>query len=123
MGRDRSLNTLDARFKPLAIELLARLVESCILVMIIETRRTEEQHLADVASGHSWVKHSKHQDGLAIDICPYFIWQEVGEDKLQWDAADPIWQRIGAIGEQIGLVWGGRWTHKDMGHFELKEGA
>jgi len=39
-------------------------------------------------------------------------------NKLQWDASDPIWLRIGTIGEALGLRWGGRWTQKDMGHFE-----
>lgn len=88
--------------------------------MIIETLRTEEQHQEDIASGHSWVVHSKHQDGLAIDICPYYQYMEHGDDKLQWDSSDPIWQSIGLIGEDLDLTWGGRWQQKDMGHFELK---
>ena len=28
------------------------------------------------------------------------------------------WERIGAIGERSGLVWGGRWEVRDCGHFE-----
>lgn len=118
--RDRKLDDLDARFKPLAIELLARLVEANIAVLIVETRRTEEQHAEDVTTGHSWVARSLHQDGLAIDIVPYSVYQLSGESKLDWDSGDPVWQRIGAIGESLGLRWGGRWQQKDMGHFELK---
>ena len=43
-----------------------------------------------------------------------------GPEKLQWDADDEIWHRIGEIGESLGLRWGGRWKQRDMGHFELK---
>ncbi len=117
--RDRNLDDLAIAFKPLAIELLARLVEAGIMVMVIETLRTAEQHQEDLASGHSWVVYSKHESGLAIDICPYSIWNEHGEDKLQWDASDPIWQQIGPIGKKLGLTWGGDWKQKDMGHFEM----
>lgn len=117
--RDRKLDDLNPTFKSLAIALLARLVEAGIQVMIVETLRTAEQHAADVASGHSWITRSKHQDGLAIDIAPYSVWQLHGDDKLQWSADDPVWQQIGAIGESLGLKWGGRWTQKDLGHFEM----
>src|ERR1051326_141849 len=117
--RDKKLDDLAPDFKLLAVELLARLVETGILVCIVETLRTEAQHQEDLASGHSWVTHSKHQDGLAIDICPFSVWTEKGEDKLQWDASDPIWARIGEIGKKLGLTWGGDWEVRDMGHFEL----
>ena len=116
--RERRLDTLDPRFKPYAINLLARLVEAGIAVLIVETLRTEDQHLEDVATGHSWIKRSLHQDGLAIDIVPYTTYQLNGDDKLNWDSDDPVWQKIGAIGESLGLGWGGRWKNKDMGHFE-----
>lgn len=116
----RKLNDLSPRFLPLAIQLLARLVEANIPVVIIDTLRTPDEQQANIAKGVSWTTHSKHLTGDAIDICPYSVYQEYGPDKLQWDAADPIWQRIGAIGEGVGLVWGGRWVKaRDMGHFEL----
>ena len=102
----------------MAIELLARLVESGIMVTIIDTLRTPEEHAANLAKGVSWIKRSMHCDGLAIDICPFSIYNHRGPDKLNWDASDPIWLRVGEIGELIGLGWGGRWTKKDMGHFE-----
>jgi peptidoglycan L-alanyl-D-glutamate endopeptidase CwlK len=115
----RQLDDLDSSFRPLAIELVARCVEAGIPVMIIDTLRTREEHEANLAKGVSWTKHSKHLDGLAIDICPYDTYQLHGPDKLQWNAGDPVWQEIGAIGESLGLRWGGRWKQKDMGHFEL----
>lgn len=116
----RALNDLSPRFKPLAIELLARLTEAGIAVMVIDTLRTKEEHAANLAKGVSWTKRSKHLDGDAIDICPYAIYDISGPDKLQWDAAHPVWPKIGAIGEALGLTWGGRWKQRDLGHFEWK---
>lgn len=117
----RRLDDLSPRFRPLACELLARLMEANIPVMIIETFRTAEKHAQDVASGHSWVAHSKHQDGDAIDICPYGQFDLHGPDKLEWDATDPIWARIAVIGESLGLGAGYRWKQVDAGHFEWQD--
>lgn len=114
----RRLDDLDLRFKPLAMELLARLTEANILVLIVDTLRTPEEHAENLRRGVSWTLRSKHLDGLAIDVCPYKIYDLHGPDKLQWDANDGIWQSIGAIGKALGLRWGGDWQQKDMGHFE-----
>lgn len=117
-ARNRNLDDLEPNFKRKVYELLAKLTEAGIAVMLVETKRSESQHQEDLATGHSWVKRSKHQDGLAVDVCPYDTYLEHGQDKLQWDSGDPIWYKVGAIGESLGLVWGGRWAQKDMGHFE-----
>ena len=115
----RSLSDLHLKFKPIAFELLARCVEAGISVMVIDTLRTLAEHEENLAKGVSWTKRSRHLDGLAIDICPYSVFELHGPDKLQWDENDPIWKKIGEIGEALGLRWGGRWAKKDMGHFEL----
>lgn len=114
----RRLNDLSPGFRPVAIELLARLTEAGICVMIIDTLRTAEEQAANIARGVSWTQNSKHLTGDAIDVCPYSQFNLHGPDKLQWDAADPVWQRIGEIGESLGLRWGGRWKQRDLGHFE-----
>lgn len=120
---DRRLDSLDPRFKPFAIELIARLIEAAIPVVIINTRRTQAEQDAAKASGHSWVTRSRHQDGLAIDLVPYDAFQAHGPDKLLWNAADPVWATMGEVGEKLGLTWGGRWVVRDMGHFELRLGG
>lgn len=57
---------------------------------------------------------SKHQYGLAIDVCP------VVNGKLAWNDK-ALWKKIGSIGESLGLQWGGRWRRiHDPGHFEWK---
>lgn len=115
----RRLDDLSVAFKPIAIELLARLTEAGICVMVIDTLRTAEEQAENIRKGVSWTLNSKHLTGNAIDICPYQIWDLHGPDKLQWDSADPVWARIGEIGERLGLRWGGRWkSTPDMGHFE-----
>lgn len=122
----RRLDDLHPDLKPKAIELIARCVEAGIPIMIVDTLRTPEEHAANLAAGTSWTKRSKHLDGRAIDVAPWLEWRLYGPDKLQWDASDPVWLRIGKIGEALGLVWGGRWGHApgstaepDPGHFEL----
>lgn len=121
----RSLNDLSSRFRPLAVEFLARCAESGIPVMIIDTLRTWEEQKDNIARGVSWTMNSKHlpQDpegkSEAIDVAPFEVYQLHGPDKLMWNAEDPVWQKIGVIGESLGLVWGGRWRVRDMGHFEI----
>lgn len=115
----RRLDDLSPAFKPIAFELLARLTEAQIPVMVIDTLRTAEEQAENIRKGVSWTLNSKHLSGNAIDICPFGIFQLHGPDKLQWDSADPVWTQIGEIGERLGLRWGGRWVAKDMGHFEL----
>lgn len=125
----RKLNDLSPRMLPLAERLLARCVEQGVAVAIVCTLRSPEEHAANLAKGTSRTKHSKHLDGDAIDICPYETWQAHGPDKLNWDTSDPTpWRTLGAIGESMGLRWGGRFKPLDRnglgwdaGHFEYVE--
>lgn len=122
----RTLDDLSPRFLPLALQLLGRAIEAKIPVLITATGRTAAEQAEAVRTGHSKVAHSKHQDGNAIDIVPWAVFQLHGEDKLQWDTLDPVWPALGAIGEALGLRWGGRFEPLnaagvgwDPGHFEL----
>lgn len=122
----RQLDDLDPRFRSKAVELLARLTEAQIPVLIVCTSRTAAEQAKAVATGHSKVTRSRHEDGMAIDLVPFHTWELHGPDKLQWDTADPVWLQMGAIGEGLGLRWGGRFTPLnaigvgwDPGHFEL----
>lgn len=110
----------------MVFQFIARCAEVGIPLMIIDTLRTPEEQDANIAKGVSWTKNSKHlpqapdMKSLAIDVAPYELWQLHGPDKLQWNASDPVWERIGVIGEACGMLWGGRWKVKDLGHFEYK---
>ena len=115
----RALDDLHPAFRPIAFELLARFTEAGLAVMVVDTLRTPEEHAANLAKGVSWTARSKHLDGLAIDVAPYDMYSLHGPDKLKWDASEPAWERMGVIGERLGLRWGGRWQQKDLGHFEM----
>lgn len=115
----RSLDDLSDRFRPLAFQLLARCVEAGIPVLVVDTLRTSAEQAENIKKGVSWTPHSKHLTGDAIDICPYQQYDAHGPDKLLW-TDDPVWTRIGLLGEAIGLRWGGRWKVRDLGHFEYQ---
>lgn len=120
----RRLDDLSSRFRPLAVELLARLVEAQIPVLIVDTLRTPAEQEILLATNRSWTQNSKHLTGDAIDLVPFELYTAApGGDKLTWNADAHVWQRIGEIGERLGLRWGGRWAQRDMGHFEFQERA
>ena len=117
--RDRALDHLSPLMRAAAVEFLARMAEAGIPLLIVETFRSEADHQADLAAGRSWIARSKHQDGHAMDVCPYDTYQLHGPDKLQWDAGDPVWERIAVTAEKCGLKSGYRWQQRDCGHVEL----
>ena len=121
----RKLSDLSTRFRPLAVELIARCAQEGIPLMVLDTVRTEAEQEENIQRGVSWTKNSKHlpqapeMRAEAIDVAPYAMYQLTGPDKLQWDSNDPVWEKIGKIGESLGLVWGGRWkNHRDCAHFQ-----
>lgn len=126
----RQLDELHPDFRPRAAEFLARLVEAQVPVLIVCTGRTASEQAAAVARGASKVARSRHQDGMAIDVVPFALYQLRGPDKLQW-GNDPAWKVIGQIAESLGLRWGGRFGESapgtgdgwDPGHVEVPRGA
>ena len=123
----QAIDDLSPEMRKLATELIVRCVEQKIMIFIVDTLRTPAEQAANIAKGVSWTKNSRHLTGDAIDICPYDTYLLHGPDKLKWDSSDPIWDRIGKIGESVGLKWGvwvkdkyGKLYNKDKGHFERK---
>lgn len=134
----RALDDLCPTIRGPCYELLARLVEKKIHVLIVDTLRTKIEQAAYIRNGTSWTTRSKHlaqaecpacgsivnryQDrGLshAIDVCPYETYQLHGRDKLRWKSSDPVWSMIGGVGRKLGFEWGGLWEGKrDLGHFQ-----
>ena len=56
---------------------------------------------------------SPHNYGLAFDIVP------IVNGKAVWHTDNPIWTALGAIGQSVGLDWGGAWAgFKDRPHFQ-----
>lgn len=132
----RALNDLSSQMRPKAFELLARLTERTVMVMIVDTLRTPAEHAANLANGTSKTTASKHLPRIlrhakfalpedadkadAMDLCPYEVYALHGPDKLRWNSDDPAWRIIGEEAEKLGLRWGGRWkVPHDPGHVEL----
>ena len=119
-----SLSELTSYFEPLAQELLNNCSAAGIPCRVIDTGRTAEEQVVKLETGVSWTVRSKHEPqppemkSEAIDICPLAI---LKENETNWDPNSPLWNQIGAIGEALGLVWGGRWNlHPDRSHFEYR---
>lgn len=116
---------LASYFKPRAQLLLDRCTACGIPCRIVDTGRTFVEQTHKIAQHRSWTRFSKHEPQLpenlseAIDICPLEI---LAENKADWDPKNPLWQRIGAIGRNVGLEWGGDWVeHPDPSHFQWVE--
>ena len=61
------------------------------------------------APGSSW-----HNFGLAVDVAPF------ADNTPDWNLAHPVWKRIVAVGESLGLVSGSAWrSFPDWPHFQL----
>lgn len=57
---------------------------------------------------------SAHNWGMAFDVA-----FETPDGHLAWEGP---WETVGAIGERLGLAWGGHWPKLvDRPHFELKD--
>lgn len=126
-GKDRGslpmiadLNALHPYFHEKIIQLISICKSKGIELAIVESYRTIAKQNEYKTLGKKYTKagggHSKHQYGLAVDVVP------VIDSVAQWDNAR-LWKKVGAIGEQLGLRWGGRWrTLYDPGHFEWSGG-
>jgi len=116
------LGLLEPGFRQRVEAFLAELMRRRIYVVVIETLRSPERQAYLFATGKTRTPdRSRHLYGLAIDIVPCAEYN--GKvTKVAWDS--PRWREIGELGEQHGLVWGGRWTtFPDLVHFEAHEGV
>jgi peptidoglycan LD-endopeptidase CwlK len=120
MGRD--LNELASYFLPQFQGFLDDCAAAGVPVRVIDTGRTPAEQETKIAQGVSWTTNSKHEPqppegkSEAGDAVPEAILEE---QKADWDPTNPLWLKIGEIGEARGMEWGGRWkTHPDPSHFQ-----
>ncbi len=114
------LNSLHPYFRDKVYQLLQRCESAGITLAIVEAYRTPAKQHEYKTMGKKYTRSgagkSKHQYGMAIDVVP------VVDSVAQWKNI-ALWKKVGAIGEQLGLRWGGRWRHPfDPGHFEWTGG-
>ena len=79
-------------------------------VFVVETLRTQERQDMLVKQWFSYVKHSNHQDGLAIDI--WFIWKEL------YPSDTKIWRTVANIAKKYWIDWWYDLWKFDKPHFQ-----
>jgi hypothetical protein len=126
-GKDRGslpmiadLEALHPFFRDKISQLIAICKTKGIELALVETYRTHAKQNEYKTMGKKYTRsgggHSKHQYGLAVDVVPIL------DSVAQWDDTK-LWKKVGAVGEQLGLRWGGRWRNPyDPGHFEWTGG-
>lgn len=112
----RTLAGLDPAFAAVVRQVLAAMAALHHPMVAYDGRRTTAQQQALYAQGRTAPgrkvtnadgvrRKSKHQDGHAVDAA--FVRPLVeGRWDLTWSGP---WEAYGRIGEELGLVWGGRW--------------
>lgn len=127
----RRLDDLSSALRPLADTLLAQLAVDGIMVQVISTLRTLEEHRANLRKGTSSALLSfhlprylrvptlspAHPDFAKSDALDVVL---ITDRKAIWATSDPRWREIGHTAESLGLEWGGRWKKPyDPGHVQL----
>lgn len=148
----KNVNELYAPMQPLVRKFIQKCKDSGVNVAIVETYRTANVQRAYYAQGREPLEEvnkkrnyaglwnlpprenarvitncdgvntlSRHQSRRAVDIAP------VKDCRIDWNAPQETWERMGALAEECGLdwcaggfgaVWGKGW---DNPHFEYKE--
>ncbi len=118
----RRIEDLETVTLGLAQKFLAACAEAGHPVILTHTLRTMEEQAKDYAQGRSLpgkvitnaqAGQSPHNYGMAFDFAM------AGPVAYPLDAP---WEKLGQIGESLGMVWGGRWVHlKDLDHLERSD--
>lgn len=115
---ERNLATVQPQLQKLGRELLRRLAAEGLVFKVTSGNRTQAEQDALYAQGRTkpgpvvtWTRKSRHIGGRAIDLTLFSGKNPVWESKH--------YKRAGEIGEELGLIWGGRWKTPDQPHFEL----
>jgi hypothetical protein len=119
-GCSRDIDLLTASMKSKFLLLEKEAAKNGISIKPICTYRSSEEQLQLYSIGRTkpgnkvtWVKHSKHSDGTAVDIAVYH------GKKISWEPGE--YRTVGNLAKNLNLTWGGNWKQQDLGHFELKE--
>lgn len=112
------MDTLDLLYPSFAtaiVKLFATARSEGLSVSIFETYRSQERQLDLFNKGTTTLKRNgMHHFGVATDIV--FL---DGSGNPSWNASHN-WARMGQIGQNLGLEWGGTWGgFVDKPHFQL----
>ncbi|HET9033745.1 MAG TPA: M15 family metallopeptidase [Dokdonella sp.] len=121
---EKVIANLHPRIQPYARALYFKAREHDLVVNIISGLRTYAEQDALYAQGRTRPGnvvtnarggYSSHNFGIAFDVGLFERNQYLGES--------PMYKAVGALGETLGLEWGGNWrTLVDQPHFQLRPG-
>lgn len=93
--------------------------------------RTATEAAANRAKGTSYIKRSKHEDGIAVDLTPYNNGKPVSGRPEDWPYFNQLSKWMFTAADELGIKieWGGNWEYvivngkkepfKDGYHYEL----
>lgn len=88
--------------------------------IVYHGHRTDAEQASMLAKGVSWVRRSKHQDGLAIDVMALdAAGKGTWEHSYYYKIADAFYNC--SVNLSIPVTWGGTWKVKDMVHFQVEK--
>lgn len=121
---NRDINALTPTTAAACNQFLLAAAAAGMSVFVTETLRTKESQAWLYASGRTRPGRiltgnkagtSKHETGCAFDVA--------FRGDVLYPSDEHVWLKLGKIGEECGLYWGGRWESLDMVHFQtIKEG-
>ena len=121
----KQVDSLEPSFKPLIVDLLAKLAVDGITCIVTSGRRTIAEQDKLYAQGRTTAGdivtkakggQSPHNFGLAADLCPL----NPVDKSLWWNAPDDIWNVIHTLAEEGNMLESGYdWKFKDKPHVEL----
>jgi peptidoglycan LD-endopeptidase CwlK len=119
----RSLDDLSPLVRPQVDEFLHACAMAGLQILVTCTFRSSAEQAALYKQGRFTPGHivtrampgqSAHNYGLAVDVVP------IVNGKPDWREEDPVWQKLGQIGEASGLEWAGRWhDFPEFPHLQL----
>lgn len=111
---------LEPGFAVLVQDLVRRMARRGIHCQVLEGYRSPARQTYLARSGRGVTRadagESLHQVGLAADLAPMREGQPVLHTGDPWARA--AYAALGQEAEALGLVWGGRWSFRDLGHVE-----
>lgn len=124
MINSRDIRELHPKVKQKALDFLDACKDAGLNVVIYSTYRDHESQNDLYAQGRTKAGKivtkakggdSFHNWRVAFDAAPMV------NGSIAWNDAK-LFDRMGTIGEQCGLEWGGRWKFKDSPHFQFTGG-
>jgi peptidoglycan L-alanyl-D-glutamate endopeptidase CwlK len=118
----REWTLLDADFRQRLLLVFRAMERRGYRMVLLEGYRSPErqQMLANLGTHVTNAKafQSYHQFGLAADSAFYRDGKLIISERDAW--AMEGYRLYGEYAESVGLVWGGRWQMRDLGHVELR---